>query len=98
MPGVLSTWESKGEKYSYQQIAELAEKTEPFKNFIDVDDSMFFKPGNMPKKVQEWCVKHGQVKPKDKGEIVRCVLESIALKYREVIEKLTFEVVAEVKK
>jgi rhamnulokinase len=81
-------WAKAGEELSYQEIAELAERAEPFRSFIDVNDGSFLKAGNMPENVRRWCAAGGQPVPEDKGGIVRCVLESLAFKYREVIEQL----------
>lgn len=81
-------WEDEGEKLSYQEITELAEKAEPFRYFVDVNNSMFLKPGDMPEKVQKWCQENKQKIPEDKGSIIRSVLESLAFEYREVTDKL----------
>ena len=42
----------------------------------------------MPRKVRAYCEKTGQKVPQSKGEIIRCVLESLAMKYRMVAEEL----------
>ncbi len=81
-------WEKIGEHISFDELDEAALNAQPFKAIIDVDDSVFFEPGNMPTKVQEFCARTNQEVPQTKGEIVRCVMESLALKYRYVIEGL----------
>ncbi|MFO7681319.1 MAG: FGGY-family carbohydrate kinase [Chloroflexota bacterium] len=45
-------------------------------------------PGDHPQKVRDFCAETGQPAPADTGSVVRCVLESLALKYREVLDKL----------
>ena len=60
----------------------------PFACIIDVDDQRFFEPNNMPGKIQEYCAETGQYVPQTKGEIVRCIMEGLALKYRQAIEGL----------
>lgn len=81
-------WEKIGEHISFDELDEAALNAQPFKAIIDVDDSVFFEPGNMPTKVQEFCARTNQEVPQTKGEIVRCVMESLALKYRYVLEGL----------
>jgi rhamnulokinase len=55
---------------------------------IDPDDVSFLHPGDMPVRIQEFCRRTGQPVPQTKGEVVRTALESIALKYRLVLERL----------
>ncbi|NSW89656.1 MAG: rhamnulokinase [Firmicutes bacterium] len=82
------TWDKAGETHSYDELEEMAEEAKPFSAFIDPDDDVFYSPGNMPEKVMEFCRKTGQPVPEDKASIVRCVLESLALKYNKTIEGL----------
>ena len=81
-------WEKIGDHVTFDELDEGALNAQPFKAIIDVDDPVFFEPGNMPIKIQEYCKNTGQEVPETKGEIVRCVMESLALKYRYVIEGL----------
>ena len=78
----------RGEVYSFRDLDKLAEQSKPFLAFIDPDDDLFYSPGNMPEKVQQFCKQTGQTVPETKGEIVRCIFESLALKYRWSFEKL----------
>lgn len=82
------TWAQAGEKMSYTQITQLAEKAKPFTALIDPDDDVFLPPGDMPDRIIDYCKRTGQTLPSDVGEILRCTLESLALKYRWVLEKL----------
>jgi rhamnulokinase len=81
-------WEKEGATDTFDQLEEAAEKAGRFKCFIDVDDDPFFKPGHMPEKVREYCRRTGQPVPETKGEIVRCVNESLAMRYRTAVEGL----------
>ncbi len=83
-------WIREGKEYSYADLENEALKCEPFKCFIDPDAPEFGVMGNLPKRVQEYCEKTGQYTPKTVGEIVRCIYESLALKYR-----LTFDGIME---
>ncbi len=77
-----------GKNYSYADMEEMALKAEPFKYFIDPDDQVFVAPGDMPGRIREYCEKTGQGSPQTDGEIVRCIYESIALKYRNSFAKI----------
>ena len=81
-------WQKKGENVSFDELEQGALTAQPFRSIIDVDAPDFFEPYNMPLKVQEYCARTGQPVPETKGEIVRCVMESLALKYRQAIEGL----------
>ncbi|WP_027955220.1 rhamnulokinase [Halobacillus kuroshimensis] len=84
----MRVWEKEGESVTYQQLNEAIEKSPPFKALIDPDDQRFIKPENMPEAIQQYCFETNQEVPQTKGEILRCVLESLALKYRFVLERL----------
>jgi rhamnulokinase len=81
-------WARGGEDLSYDEIARLAGEARPFIAVIDPDDSSFLHPEDMPARIQRYCQRTGQAAPQTKGEIVRTTLESIALKYRFVLERL----------
>ena len=82
------TWAHAGEELSYNEITQLAAEAAPLRSIIDVDDHEFLKPGDMPARIQVYCQRTQQPVPESKGAIVRCVLESLALKYRWVLERL----------
>lgn len=81
-------WERRGEKYSFGELVKLAEGAQPFKAFINPDDSLFVPPVDMDKRIMQYCERTNQQVPKTKGEILRCAYESLALKYRQAIEGL----------
>ncbi len=81
-------WKKQGEDFSFPQLADMALETKEFQCFVNVDYHEFAKPGNMVKKIQGYCEKTGQYVPQTKGEIVRCIYESLALKYRQSYENL----------
>ena len=79
----------KGEDYGFGELADFALEAEGFKCFVNPDYSEFAKPGNMIKKIQKFCEQTGQYVPQTTGEIVRCIYESLALKYRQAYENLS---------
>jgi rhamnulokinase len=82
-------WERSGQSLSYQQLVNLAAEAKPFIAFVDPDHNSFLNPPDMPAAILEFCEKTGQSKPTTKSEIIRCALESLALKYRAVLEMIS---------
>ena len=83
-------WIREGTEYSYAELEKLALECEPLKCFIDPDAPEFAVMGNIPKRVKQYCEKTNQYVPQTVGEIMRCIYESLALKYR-----LTFDGIME---
>jgi rhamnulokinase len=81
-------WERRGEVLSYDEITHRASEARPFLAVIDPDDHRFLHPGDMAARIQDYCRETNQTPPQTKGEVIRVVLESIALKYRWVLERL----------
>ncbi len=80
-------WMYEGKEYSYEELARMARNAAPSRSFIDPDHHTFLAPGNMPAKINRFLVATGQPPVEEPGEISRCVLESLALKYRWVVDK-----------
>lgn len=81
-------WEREGKVYGFTELGEMARKAEGFRSFIDCDDDIFMAPGNMPERIKEYCRRTNQHVPETVGEVVRCITESLAFKYRQTIEAL----------
>lgn len=81
-------WRREGEEVGFDLLEKEALASEPFKCFVDVDDPMFESAGNLPRRVKEFCEKTGQYVPKNRGEIMRCIYQSIAMKYKYTFNKL----------
>ncbi len=77
-----------GYKTSYDDLAEMGAKSEPMRSIIDPDDVIFTPPGNMTKRIADYCKRTGQPVPETKGQFVRCVFDSLALRYRNTLEKI----------
>ena len=80
------TWAAQGEELTYAEIARFAGAAKPFTAVINPDYPEFSQPGDMPARIVKYCKKTGQKPPTNKGEIARVILESLALKYRSVME------------
>lgn len=84
----MRAWEASGQCATHEELASAAAMAEPFASLIDPDVDDFYSPGNMPDRIREYCRRTGQKVPEGKGEIVRCIMESLALKYRMTLEGL----------
>ena len=83
-----ATWEAEGNSYSYDELTQMADAAAPFSAIIDPDNPSFTPAGDMPSRVVEFCLKTGQEPPTTRGEMVRTILESLALRYRVVLEAI----------
>jgi rhamnulokinase len=81
-------WARAGKEYSYEQLTRMAEAATPMLSFIDPMDASFVGPDDMPSNVASYCRKSNQRVPLTFGEIIRCVLESLALCYRRTFDQL----------
>jgi rhamnulokinase len=82
------TWARQGDEYTYDDLTQMAAEAEPLQAVVDPDHGDFLKPGDMPARIQAFCQRTNQPVPQNKGAIVRCALEGIALKYRWVLERV----------
>lgn len=81
-------WQREGQDYSYAELEKQAIAARPFQCFIDPDAPEFVPQGNLPRRVRAFCEKTGQHVPQTVGEIMRCIYESLALKYRLAFEEI----------
>ncbi|MCL4117573.1 UNVERIFIED_CONTAM: hypothetical protein GTU68_014613 [Idotea baltica] len=77
-----------GNQFDYAELANLAEAAEPFVSLIDPDHESFLNPDCMATAIGQRCSETGEDVPQSPGAIVRCVLESLALRYRGVLAAL----------
>ena len=82
------TYAREGRQYTYEELTLLAADAPPLRSIVDPDDSTFFAPGDMPARIATYCQRTGQPVPEGVSATVRCILESLALKYRYVIESI----------
>lgn len=83
-----NSWTSIGQVYEYRELMELASRQAEFQHLVDPDDESFLHPKNMQSAIDEFCTRTQQPNPKTPGAYARTVLESLAFKYRLVIEDL----------
>jgi len=80
------SFERAGKSFEYEQLVQQAQQAEPFRSLVNPDDSRFLSPPDMVHAMQEVCRSSGELVPETEGQLVRCALESLALKYRRVLE------------
>ncbi|QGR00264.1 rhamnulokinase [Paenibacillus psychroresistens] len=76
------TWDKAGNVHSFADLVKQAEQAEPFLCLINPDDAMFLNPTDMPAQIKQYCKASNQSVPQTEGQIIRCILESLALKYK----------------
>ena len=81
-------WKREGVELSYPEMTDMSKKAEPFARHIEVDYSGFLAPGDMPERINSYLAETAQKTIDDKGQMIRLILESLALKYRLVLERL----------
>lgn len=86
---LIAEWERGEEKQLYENLLSEAANTKPFQSIVNSDDALFANPAKMSVAIQEYCKRTNQFIPRTKGELVRCVLESLAMKYYFVMQKLS---------
>ncbi|MDB6017126.1 MAG: carbohydrate kinase [Pedosphaera sp.] len=89
-------FEAHGRTWDYAELVRVAAEAPALRSLVDPNDDRFLNPPDMPAAIQEYCRETGQPVPETEGALVRCALESLALKYHTVIgslEELTGETI-----
>jgi rhamnulokinase len=84
----LKEWKKEGITYAYEKLVLMAESGIAFQSLIDPDDTSFANPLSMTKAISDYCEATGQIAPTSHTEFVRCIFESLSLKYKSVLEIL----------
>jgi rhamnulokinase len=79
---------ARGAPLSYDEITQMAGEASPFRSLIDPDWPEFLNPPSMPEAIRLFCLRTRQNPPLTPPQIVRCILESLALKYRFTLDQL----------
>ena len=85
-------WGVQGRRYGWEDLNRLSAAAPALASFVDPDAVEFQSPGDMPSAIREFCRRTGQAVPADEGAVVRCALESVAMRCRQVlaaVEELT---------
>ena len=87
LQSLMKEWGDEGTGLTYDKMLQEAASA-AIETVIDVDDASFINPKDMQQAIVDYCNKHQLVVPKNRGEYVRCVLESLATKYLEAFKNL----------
>jgi len=82
-----TAWQADRE-YDYETLTAMAGAAAPFAALIDPNCHEFLNPPDMPQAICQFCKDTGQKAPADAGAMIRCILESLALEYRRVLNQL----------
>ncbi len=85
-------WTQQGRELGWDELVQRAAESKPLVALIDPDHASFTAPASMPQAIRDFCKNTGQPVPETEGAVIRCALESLALRYRLVLswlEKLT---------
>ncbi len=81
-------WREAGKNRSFEDISNLAKSARPGKYLVNPNAAEFVTPGNMPERICDFCVRTGQGRPSDDGEIARAIYDSLALYFKDKLEVL----------
>ncbi|MEG1586559.1 MAG: rhamnulokinase family protein [Bacteroidales bacterium] len=81
-------WAKEGKNYSYPTIVAMLGEAQPFKSFINTDDPVFANPASMLTAIRNYCSERSMQVPANDAQVMRCIMESLALRYRFVFENL----------
>ncbi len=84
----LKEWKKEGISYAYEKLVKMAESAPAFQSLIDPDHPSFANPACMTKAIAEYCEATNQKAPSTHAEFVRCIFESLSLKYKYVLGKI----------
>jgi rhamnulokinase len=88
LQGCRRSWADLGRKFAYGELMEAAGREPAFGCLVDPDDRTFARPDDMPGAISRFCGKTGQSAPTTPAAYTRTILESLALKYRLVLQNL----------
>ena len=80
--------EAQKKETGFGEYAALAALEKPFRSIINPDDICFYSPDNMVEEIEKFCERTGQPVPATKGEIARCVFDSMALAYKKTLTEM----------
>lgn len=81
-------WIREGQEYGFGELESMAKQEKPLQSFIDPDAPEFVPAGNIPRRIREFCKNSGQPQPESIAQVVRCIDESLAMKYRMALEEI----------
>lgn len=74
--------------FTHEELIQLATLATPHQSYVSPGDGVYLAPGNMVERIRQQCSLTGQTVPETTGAIVRCILESLALEFRQTLDEL----------
>jgi rhamnulokinase len=81
-------WAKEGDSLGYAELMDMAAHEPALVSIVDPADTAFLSPGDMPRRIQDYCKAAGFPVPQTKAQIVRVVIDSLALSYRIAAEDI----------
>ena len=81
----LRTWREAGEPADQDALLREAASLPAGGPVIDVDSTEYVPPGDMPSRIRAACEASGQPVPRSAAEVVRCILDSLAVAYARTV-------------
>ncbi|MEO8498511.1 MAG: FGGY-family carbohydrate kinase, partial [Planctomycetota bacterium] len=81
-------WRQEGHELTWSELVDRASAATPLVSLINPDAAELVAPSNMPDAIRAVCKASGQPVPESVGAVIRCALESLALRYRMVLNML----------
>ncbi len=81
-------WETEGISYTYPKIVEMSQTSAGFQSLVDPDHPSFANPESMTTAIADYCRNTGQQVPSKHADFIRCIFDSLALKYKYVLDRL----------
>ncbi|WP_458122769.1 rhamnulokinase [Paenibacillus sp. Z3-2] len=81
-------WERENHIFTHEELVQLATLATPHLGYVSPGDGVYLAPGNMAERIRQQCSASGQIVPETTGAVVRCILESLALEFRQTLDEL----------
>ncbi|MDR1273947.1 MAG: rhamnulokinase [Odoribacteraceae bacterium] len=75
-------------EHAHAALVDAALAAPPFRCLINPDAARFANPPSMLAAIRDYCLETGQPEPLTPGEVTRCILESLAARYKQVFDQL----------
>lgn len=81
-------WEKGGQTYDYPRIVQMAEEAAGFGSKVNPDHPGFANPASMTEAIANHCRENGHPAPSSHAEYIYCIFNSLAARYKEVLDVL----------
>ena len=77
-------WNAQGKDWNWDELTAMSDAAPSLQRFINAEANEFFAPVNMVEQIVGFCQRTGQSVPQTEGEVLKCAVESIAMRFRDV--------------